>query len=475
MVNETKLIIATLLADADADLRRQAAEDLAESCGLASIAALAAALGDENKGVRDAATRTLLNIGGVNVARAIVEYIADENIVTRNLSASLLTNLGAVSVRALLPYLQEGDPDVKKIAVDILGLIKNEEAIPRLVPLLNDHDSNVSISAVEALGNIGSSAAVPHLFRAFNEQECAQAEIAEALGKIGDPSSRDFLELNFRLTLGNTARNPLVLYALLEALATVGNDHTLQVLGEQVQSVEGNVRNVLLHAIIRIAERVDYPISSLNLQNAHLIKAQSDRDPQIKTSAAKGLLSSNDNEATRALMKSFGISDELDTLLFQELITRDRVWAAAEEELDQPGAKPKKQIIDLIRRFADSLVPAMFRGGSGIINDEQMQRLFESVAKEWHEANQETRETVIGTLFSLDSDHAVQFLDEVLNDPDPWLRIQVIELLASRTNRNAVDFIARFLGDEDEMVREVAKATLQAGGYLFDIPEAIPQ
>jgi HEAT repeat protein len=68
-------------------------------------------------------------------------------------------------------------------------------------------------------------------------------------------------------------------------------------------------------------------------------------------------------------------------------------------------------------------------------------------------------------LFHLDGDRAVMFLDAIMNDPDPWLRIHVIEVIAAIADRRAPDFIARFLEDDDEMVREVAVSTLQSRGF----------
>jgi HEAT repeat protein len=48
-----------------------------------------------------------------------------------------------------------------------------------------------------------------------------------------------------------------------------------------------------------------------------------------------------------------------------------------------------------------------------------------------------------------------------MEDPDPWLRMHVIEQLAAIGDRRVPMFVNRFLDDEDEMVREVAMAILQ--------------
>ena len=113
----------------------------------------------------------------------------------------------------------------------------------------------------------------------------------------------------------------------------------------------------------------------------------------------------------------------------------------------------------------------MRSAGSG--DDEQIvSSAFDAVARAWEGADQDTRSSIVDAMFRLDGDRAVQFLDAILEQPDPWLRMHVIEVIAAINDRRAPDFIARFLSDDNEMVREVAASTLQAKG--FDIGEGAP-
>jgi HEAT repeat protein len=129
MNEEMKNLVCLLLTDPDPDVRRRAAEDLAECNDRNVLAVLSIAIQDENKGVEDAVSRSFLSIGGVGAARAIVYHIEDENIASRNLAAKLLIRLGENSVHALVPYLRSDNKDVRKLAVDILGEIKSKEPI----------------------------------------------------------------------------------------------------------------------------------------------------------------------------------------------------------------------------------------------------------------------------------------------------------------------------------------------------------
>ena len=289
MKNELRNQLAALLSADDPALRRRAAEELAEIKGFTPIAALAAALRDENKGVRDSALRSLSQIGNENVARAAVEYIADENIVTRNLAAELLLKLKGQSVGALLPYLYDVNQDVRKFAVDILGLIGDEKTVAHIIPLLDDQDENVVVSAAEALGNIRSALAVPHLIRVFKLNDNAKVIVAEALGKIGDESSGEFLLKYFSAVVENQQADNLVLYAVVDAIGSLGIEDALPAIHRSIFSVNGGVRQMLLHTMIRILERHNKPLTELHKFQTDLIDALRRDNEAIRLSAVKVL------------------------------------------------------------------------------------------------------------------------------------------------------------------------------------------
>jgi HEAT repeat protein len=461
MKDETKTRIAELLSGKEPDDRRRAAEELGDQRGLAVIAALAAALNDGSKGVRDAASHALLAMGGANVARAIVEYIADENIVTRNLAGELLHQLGKDSVPALLPYLQDINHDVQKFAVDLLGLIGSEGVAQYIVPLLDDRDENVIAASVEALGNLRNQEVVPKLLQAYKKHAFTQAPVAEALGKIGGTQASEFLLLTFNKNVTEESPDPVVLFTLIESLGAVGDEHALVVLQNRVQHVRGRLRNVVLHAIVRIAERINGKVDLPLSLTRDLLGALKDDDPKIKASAAKGLASSVDIEVTQALLRSFAVDEELDELLYSLLEQRDDTLPSVVEYISERRLKSQKHGIKLIGRLANQLIRRILRHESFVCEESVLARAFEVVAAEWPVADEETRAAIVDTLFHLDGDRSVGFLDMIMEDPDPWLRMHVIEQLAAIGDRRVPLFVNRFLQDEDEMVREVAMGILQ--------------
>lgn len=465
MKNELRSQLAALLSGDDPAFRRRAAEELAETSGFAPIAALAAALRDENKGVRDSALRYLSKIGNDNVARAAVEYIADENIVTRNLAAELLMRLKDHSIGALLPYLYDVDQDVRKFAVDLLGLIGNEETVDHIIPLLDDADENVVVSAAEALGNIRSPRALPHLIRVFKLHGYAQVIVSEALGKIGDASAGEFLLKYLSAMISNPDSDRLVIYSLVDALGLIGGESAIVVIRQNINSVTGNLRYLLLHTIIRILERHNRPLSELEEFRFELMEALRIENPAVQLSAVKALGAMSGREISTALLGAVGISDEINVILIPMLEHRDGIFRIIAEMAEAKQLRASKEIIGLLGTIASNV-------NYSTINDESvsdyaslLQAGFEFAASNWNEGSEEIRAAIVETMLRLDGDRAFEYLATVTEEPDPWLRIHVIELVAQLENIGIPNFIARFLSDDDEMVRETAASTLESKGY----------
>jgi HEAT repeat protein len=457
--------IAALLADADPDVRRRAAEELATARGLAALAGLAAALEDESKGVRDAAARSLCTIGGINVARAIVEHIGHENIITRNLSAELLVKLGRIAIPALLPYLEHENQDIRKISVDILGLIGSSEPTPHMLPLLGDPDANVVVSVVEALGNMRSVQSLPFLYETYDRDEYTRPAVAEALGKIGDHQAEGFLLERLRQSLRTAGVDPLTPFAIIEALGVIGDATALTALCGCIPEVQGRVRSALLHAVVQIAERAGMPLPVLSGMRKDFLRAFHEDDVQLRISGAKWLSPFTDPDITRMFIRVLGMSPDLDAMLVPALMKRQEVFAAATEELNTIPPGQRRAVITLLGRLVMEIIQRVMRHSGERFDERLFGRAFDSIASLWETSDEETRGAIVDALFRLDGDRAVEFLDAIMNDPDPWLRMHVIEVIAAIADRRAPDFIVRFLEDDDEMVRELALGTLQAKGF----------
>ena len=398
-----------------------------------------------------------------------MEYIADENIVTRNLAAELLLKLKEHSVGALLPYLYDVNQDVRKFAVDILGLIGDEKTVAHIIPLLDDPDENVVVSAAEALGNIRSSLAVPHLIRVFKLNDNAKVIVAEALGKIEDPAGGEFLLKYFSAVVKNQQPDYLVLYAVVDSIGLIGTEVALPAIRQSVYSVKGCVRHVLLHAMARILERHHLPLKELEEFNADFVDALRGDNEAIRISAAKVLSGIAGQSVTASFIKAIGISEELDSLIVPILERREDTFQTVVELADAHEIEPTKEMVALIGRVSSSIDYRTIPNNLLDQTAKLLHRSFDFVTDGWAEGSEETRSAIIETMLRLDGDRAFEYLAKVTDEPDPWLRIHVIELVAPLDNRGIPEFIARFLSDDDEMVREVAASTLDSKGYNSQI------
>lgn len=147
-------------AGADVVKRRQAVLTLADSGskGEQAMVALAVALVDADAGVREEAVDALADIGG------------------------------PAALGLLESALRDPDRAVRETAIEAIAGIGGDEAASALTPLLNDADAGLRTDAVDALGEIGGDTATELLQRALADE---QAEIREvAAGYLATLSRR---------------------------------------------------------------------------------------------------------------------------------------------------------------------------------------------------------------------------------------------------------------------------------------------
>lgn len=467
--------IERLLSDQDPDVRRQAAESLGNDRSLRVTAALAAALKDTNQGVRDAATRSLCTIGGEDTARLVAEYITDGSIVTRNIAGALLVSLGVISVPAILPYLQDVDQDVRKFAVDLLGLIKSQETVGAILPLLNDKDPNVIVSAVETFGNIGNRKIIPELLTVYRTCDYARIMVVEALGKLGDASVSPFLAEVFQQTVSDAKADPLLIFAVIEALSALGKKEAFSVLYSHVNSVKGKLKHALLASMIQIAERHGIPIETTPQLEYDLLDLLHDDDLKFRECAIKILSVYEGSAVTRAFIRLLGSSESIDNLLYPLLCQRPDTLLFAAEELPVANSGKKSKIIQLFVHMASDHhnggLQVLFQSGGEAVLD----TVFAAVQETWSNADEETRSVIVDALFLFDGARAVEFLGAVLSDPDPWLRVHIVELLGRVEHGDVFRLLKQFVQDENEMVRDLAISTLEQRGYSLGSVEPVSE
>jgi HEAT repeat protein len=406
--------------------------------------------------------------GGADAARAVVEYVCSPNIVTRNLATDLLMKIGQPGIPALLPYLKDVDHDVRKAVVDVLGLIDGPVPVGPVMELLLDHDANVVVSAVEALGNMRNPEAVGGLEQVFERSDFARPAVAEALGKTGDPRSRDFVMTKLRDSLAHIQEDPLTLLGLIEAAGAVGDAGAIDLLADGYPRIPAGIRGAALHAIVKVASRTGRGLPAIPGVEKVLAGMLNQDDLPVRISAASWLRECAGPESVGAMVRAYGAVPEVDALLAAALMDRPESLYTLVAVLHDGAGTSARAKAALLSQLVLAKIRTIMRTGGSQGDEEIITSAFDAVTGAWEGADQDARSSLIDAMFRLDGDRAVQFLDAILEQPDPWLRMHVIEVIAAIADSRAPVYIARFLNDEDEMVRELAENVLRAKGFVSD-------
>jgi len=160
------------LEDSDDDVRRKAAEALAEIGTETAIPGLLKALEHSKEYVRGYAAFALGNIGTETAIPELLKALKDSYWSVSWYAAEALGNIGTeTAIAGLLKALEDSDDDVRRNAAFALGNIATETAIPGLLKALEDSDDDVRRNAAFALGNIGSETAMTELIKCLKNPD----------------------------------------------------------------------------------------------------------------------------------------------------------------------------------------------------------------------------------------------------------------------------------------------------------------
>jgi len=211
----------------EASERRASAEEIGESGDPEAMEVLLAQLREESsRAVKEAILREVSGIRLAGTDAAIVELLRDEDPFVRAEAAAMLQHRAGhqvESLNSLVCLLREGDKDLRKFAIEILGQATIAMPDPFYAEALKDEDINVVICAIERIG-------------AARRTALAGAVLAIALEH----------------------GNPMILCACLDALALIGGPETLDSLRRKFpDAIE--VPNMFLPPFLKLLGRTAGP------------------------------------------------------------------------------------------------------------------------------------------------------------------------------------------------------------------------
>jgi len=509
--------LITRLKSPDPSVRRQAAEGL--SAGDArGIYPLIKALSDDNTGVQDAAMRALIAIGGETVAYMALPLLREGSYL-RNTGLIILRQLGAVSVPLLYPLLKDKDHDIRKFAIDLLSEIQTDADASKIIPMLDDVNANVRAAAAKALGDLGYRAAIPHLTRRLIDEEWVLFYALQSLGELSAQeaipaiasllsSESEAVRFSATETLGKMG-SPAALPALIAFLPNATEDEKLTVVKSIVQiGVTPEMTNLSEH-IIKLFETGDWEEKMIALQGISQLRSSKALQLLVETA---GSLDPDDPDTYERLWNikqcilTIDAEDELIKLLdspdmkfrgkgfvisilgeirskkavanlavYLQDVSRDLRRAAA-EALGQIGLKePLEELIEAARNDADSHVRKAAVEALGLIGSKDAFPVLKSRLDE--ERYNDIIEKIVAALVRIDSDsfyagmpgyranirqmiaravRDIETLRDLAADSDPAVVAEAIHGLGRLRSDDAVAMIVPFLGNQNVDIRKAA-------------------
>jgi len=242
--------IVNSLSSSEEETRRIAVVALASSSLEKSSELLFLAMGDTSWRVRKEAVEVFLSApdADVFIGRLFNLLRSQDNAGLRNSAAEALIGLGKSSLPVLASHAQDGDSDVRKFVVDILGAIGDRSAVQLLVHALEDSDPNVAMAAAETLGTIGCSEALQPLLAALSRQDITlRFVILEALAKIGEPLPLE--------VVSPFLAEGLLKKAVYECLGSVGRAEAASLVVQGLAEAGKSVREAAVKALMAIRDR----------------------------------------------------------------------------------------------------------------------------------------------------------------------------------------------------------------------------
>jgi len=332
--------------------REEAVKQLATINMDEAVAGLVMALEDEDRGIRELASEYLVSMGGDTASQLLSRYLGHEDISIRNLAAEILVRIGSDAVSALIAATSDAHHDVRKFAIDVLGLIMDVSAAEAIEKLLDDPNENVACSAAEALGNLKSHGSVAPLLEAFEKHDFLRPQAAEALGKIGDNAAVAELEKYL------TTDDPVVLFSVIDALSHFKQDPVILKLVPFIDHDDQMISDAAIAAIIRIAGHTDrsvYQTLPVDRFKKYLLDSLESNDPLAVQFALRELRHWDGEDVLQELINFLKRTSGDITAQITEVIRT--IGKAASELLVRSLAdstdEEKQKILDVIAKIGD--------------------------------------------------------------------------------------------------------------------------
>jgi HEAT repeat protein len=168
-------MISKALADPDISVKESAVMALAEFHTPILVDDVLELLGSSGESLDYAVVKALGMMGATTAESALLNYLAG-NGHSRRIEYVLIETLGKISAKSASEvicsrYLAHADADVRRLAVDTLGLLGDGNSIQAVEEALKDPHWSVRVAALHVLGRLGGVKEIPLILEAVSDPD----------------------------------------------------------------------------------------------------------------------------------------------------------------------------------------------------------------------------------------------------------------------------------------------------------------
>ncbi|MBN2383414.1 HEAT repeat domain-containing protein [bacterium] len=206
-------------------------------------------LSDEHEDVKAETIRALFAINPASLSTHSIQMgLLDNSPAVRLAAVACCTHLEpAFLEQALLPLLEDPDPEIKSEVIRILGQLNLEHSLPALCKLFPEYDKHLKIAIIKALGGIRQRDSVVFLMGLLKNRDVdIRMNTIDALASLGDHKAIPAL----LLCLDDPAWN--VQYAAIHALGTLGDQRCLTSLVKKLHNSEHIIKKAVIQTMCQL-------------------------------------------------------------------------------------------------------------------------------------------------------------------------------------------------------------------------------
>jgi len=500
-------------------------------------------LSDPSSYVRSTVENILFEIADEIIVGKLLECLREENPTLRSHAMTILTRLGLTALKRVEEYLNDDDSDVRIFAANIIAAAGHREAFAALMGALEDPEENVRYAAVEALGRIGdekaipllisilsdewarypaiealgmlkAGEAIPLLLKMYDEDEWIRNAVIEALGNIGVAGPVGFLidrldtcnEMLLHTTLAALAKieqnsptgafdrlrelgvdvigivnsalsvnNPEVRKSAIWTLGMIGSETDLPALLEQLSDYDEEIQDISRTSVVRLGTRHISALIRHLPKDAKLLKEVIEIFGEIQNrEAIPPILEAlgNENDIIRAAaartLASFRDGSVVEQLIPLLTDKCGHVRSASAQSLgDLRAVKATRQLFPLLEdEFVD-----VRESASEALGKIGTPEIITHVAPFLKHVRMEVRQAAVQCLGVITDRRTHGYLMDALNNSDRGVRRFAANAIGTLKIIQALKPLISSLMDEDWQVRKSAASAL---GALRDIRSIEP-